>query len=394
MSTLVQEKVRQAVGILAEKKIDAWLTFVRETSAMCDPVLPLIYGHDLTWPSALIITRHAETCAIVGALEMDTARRSGAYQQVIGYDESIRRPLQETLARLQPAQIAINTSLDDLQADGLTYGMYRLLLRILEGTPWAERLVPAEAVIGALRSRKLPPEVQRIRASIALTHEIFARTFAFVRAGMSERQISDFMHAQLAELGVAPAWDEAGCPIVNAGPEALLGHALPGDRIIQPGQVLHLDFGVLKDEYCSDMQATLYFLAAGERQAPQPVQHAFDTVVHAIQAAVAAIRPGVIGQQIDAIAREIVTAAGYPEFKHGLGHQLGRVPHDGGAMLGPRWEKYGATPDIPLEPGNVFTVEPSIFVPGYGVVALEENILVTENGAEFLSTPQTELILV
>ncbi len=80
-------------------------------------------------------------------------------------------------------------------------------------------------------------------------------------------------------------------------------------------------------------------------------------------------------------------------LKYATGHHLGRTVHDGAGLLGPMWERYGETPKYPLEAGNVFTVEPSVFVPGYGLIGIEEDVLVTEDGAEFLSTPQTGLIV-
>ncbi len=393
MKTLIQEKIEQAIAILQEKQIDLWLTFVRETSAVEDPILPLIYGRTLTWHSALILTRRGERIALLGRLETDTARRLEAYDEVIGYDQSIRDDLLRLLERLDPRQIAINTSLHDPVADGLTHGLYQTLTGYLAGTPFAERLISAEAVIAALRSRKTPVEVERIRRAVATSEDIFRQTFDFLKPGLTEKQVADFMHAQIAARGLAPAWDWEHCPAVNAGPDSPVGHAAPTDIVLQPGHLVHFDFGVRQDDYCADLQRMVYLLRPGEREAPPEVRRGFETVVRAIQNAVQAMRPGRRGVDIDSVARQTVTAAGYPEYPYGTGHGLGRAAHDGGTLLGPLWEKYGQSPLGLLEAGQVYTVEPGLAVPGYGYVGLEEDVIVTESGAEFLCPPQTALIL-
>ena len=393
MPDLIQEKVNQAIQILQEQDIDLWMTFVRETTAGGDPVLPLIYGHDLTWQSALILTKSGQSFAIVGHFEAEAARRTGAYHAVIPYHESIRDSLLHTLERVYPNKIAINHSTNDVHADGLSHGMYQLLLKYFEDTPWEQRLTSAEKIIRALRGRKTPHEIALIRTAVATTEEIFAQTFEYAQIGMTERQISDFMHARLDELGVQNAWEWESCPAVNTGPDSPIGHAGPTDLKVAPGHLLHFDFGVRQQAYCSDIQRVMYFLAPGEDQPPEPVQRGFDTIVRAIQETVAIMKPGLRGKDVDAVARGIITKAGYPEYKHATGHQLGRTVHDGAGILGPMWERYGDTPNYELEEGNVYTVEPGLAVPGYGYLGLEEDVVVTENGAEFLGKPQTELIV-
>lgn len=393
-SSLPHQKALQAVDILKEKGIDLWLTFVRETSHGGDPILPVIYGSTgLTWPSALIITRSGRRIAIVGRLEVEAARATGAYDEIIAHDTGIAAPLRAALAQLDPHQIAVNISKNDVLADGLSWGMYQTLLDILAPTPYAACLVSAEGIIAALNGRKTPGEVALIRAAVNVTAQIFNESFSMIHPGMSEKQIAGLFHDQVHRRGLDYAWAAESCPAVNAGPQSPMGHSGPTDILLRRGQLLHFDFGVKKDGFCSDIQRMMYFLGPGETEPPAAVSHGFDTVLGAIQAAAAAMKPGVAGAEIDGIARSIVTGAGFPEFLHGLGHQLGRHAHDGGGMLGPRWEKYGDLPDRPLEAGQVYTLEPSLFVPGYGVVGLEEDVLLTGAGIEYLGGPQTRLIL-
>jgi len=263
----------------------------------------------------------------------------------------------------------------------------------LGGTSFADRLISAEPVINALRGRKTQTEIERIRKAVEITDNIYRKTFEHVRVGMTEKDVAAFMHAQMAEAGVGFAWPRESNPAVNSGPESPVGHSGPTEINIEPGHILHWDFGVKHEEYCSDIQRVAYVLREGETTAPSEVQHGFETVRRAIEEARAAMKPGVQGVEIDNIARRVVTEAGYPEYKHALGHQLGRVAHDGGALLGPLWEKYSDSPKLKLEVGQVYTIEPGLAVPGYGHIGLEEDVVMTETGTEYLGVVQEELVL-
>jgi len=391
--SLIQEKVSQAVEILKEKEIDLWLTFVRETSGVRDPALDFLVGaNDLTWESALILTRSGEKIAIIGNLEKDALQRLNVYNTILGYDKAARDLLHDTITRLNPNRIAVNTSHNNVHADGLTHAMYEKLRDYLDA-PFADRLVSAESIINALRGRKTPAELAHIRKAVEITDEIFKKTFAFIKVGMTEIEVGEYMQRLADEYGVGLAWPAGNCPAVNSGPDSPVGHNGPTNIKIQRGHIIHFDFGVKYEDYCSDIQRVCYILREGETEAPPEVQRGFITIRTAIEKSREVMKAGVIGNSIDVISREIVTDSGYPEYPYALGHQLGRVAHDGGALLGPLWEKYGDTPNQKLEVGQVFTIEPGLAVPGYGYIGLEEDVVMTDKGAEYIGEPQREIIL-
>ncbi|RPJ64767.1 MAG: aminopeptidase P family protein [Acidobacteria bacterium] len=392
--SLIQEKLTQASGILRELDIPCWLTFVRESSITPDPVMPFLAPAHVTWHSAFIITASGEARAIVGAYDKKTIEDTGAYTTVEGYVESVKAPLLAALQAIGPSAIAVNYSEDSEVCDGLTHGMYLTLRRYLEEIGWAERLVSAEAVISRLRARKTGSELASIKEAIRLTEQIFEEVGRFLAPGRTEREVADFVAAKVRERGLDVAWEAGTCPAVFTGPDTAGAHYGPTGRPVEPGHLVNMDFGVKFKDYCADLQRTFYVLRPGETAAPAEAQRGFDTIVRSIEEARQALRPGVVGRDVDAVARGLITGAGYAEYPHGLGHQVGRFAHDGTAMLGPSWEKYGRRPFVPVEEGMVFTIEPRLTVPGYGIATVEEMVVVTAGAATFLSNPQRELTLV
>jgi Xaa-Pro aminopeptidase len=392
---MVAEKLGQVPELLKEHGLDAWLLFVRESHTLHDPCLDLVVGTNVTWPSAFLLTATGDRVAIVGALDKANLESHGHYPEIIGYGEGITEHLRRTLARLNPRRIALDYSVNDPMADGLTHGQFLMLSAILEGTPFPSRIESSERLVGALRGRKSPTERARIRAACEVTVEIFGRLTGRLRAGLTERQVAALIVEEMDRIGdLGLAWDPEHCPAVFTGPDSAGAHAGPTDRPIEPGHVMNVDFGVSRNGYCSDLQRTWYFLRASESVAPAPVRRGFETIVEAIQEAARAVRPGRTGAEIDGVARSYITARGFPEYPHGLGHQIGRTAHDGGAGLFPRWERYGNLPDVPIEAGQCFTIEPRLPIEGHGIATCEEIVVVTEDGHEFLSEPQRELYLI
>ena len=392
---IVHEKLAQAADLLDRHQIDVWLTFARETSLTKDPALEMICPLGVTWHSAFLIGRRGETVAIVGRHDAGNVERLRAYSQVVGYDASIRPELVEALRRLSPGRVAINFSESDPAADGLTHGMKLTLDEILaEAGVTPPRIVSAEHLINSLRGQKTPSELAHIREAVAVTEMLFAEVGQRIRPGVTERELADFLHRRLDELRLETAWERQMNPIVNTGPDSAIGHSSPSDLAVRPGHLVHFDFGVKQSGFCADLQRVWYVLDVGESEPPQQVRRMWHLVRGALEAGAEVLKPGAQGWEVDAAARSFFVEHGVPEYMHAFGHHVGRVAHDGGAVLGPRWDRYGQAPNRLVEPGNVFAIELGALVPGKGWIYLEENVLVAEHAVEPLSNPQTELMVV
>ena len=391
---LIQEKIEQAKDLLKEFDIDCWITFLRESQINGDPTLAFLSPADVTWHSAFIISKDGKAHAIVGKYDQQTIEDTGAYDEVVGFVEGIKEPFQSYMKNLNPENVAINFSEGSEIADGITHGMYLTLFNLLAEIGMSDKIISAERIVSALRERKSETEISYIREAIRITEEIFDEVTKFIKPGKSEKEIAAFMKSEVEKRNLEFAWEPMVCPAVFTGPETAGAHYAPTDRKVEKGHILNMDFGVKFKGYCSDMQRTFYLLNDDETNAPEDVMKGFNTIVDSIEQSKQAMKPGVQGVEIDAISRKIVTQNGYDEFPHGLGHQVGRFSHDGTALLGPSWEKYAQKPFQKLEENMVFTIEPRLQVPDRGTATIEEMVRVTNAGAEWLTNPQKELILI
>lgn len=399
MSKLTREKLAQAADLVRRSGVHVWLTFVRETGEGSDPALPFICETGLVWISALMVGRDGRKIAVVGNYDADPLKHSGDWDEVIPYVQGIKAPLLEVLESWIPAdeapRIAVNYCEDDDKSDGLTHGLFLLLSSHLKGTRFEGRLETAAPITSRLRGIKTGEEIRRLRSAIAVTEGIFASVPRRLSLGLDERSLYEQIQQEIDSRGWGYGWSRAGNPIVNFGPDSMIGHGVPSSDVrLKPGHLVHLDLGVIVEDYSSDIQRCWYVPEPGENTLPDDISRGLAAVSGAIQAGADFLKPGVLGHQVDAAARAFLVAADFPEYLHALGHQVGRVAHDGGSLLGPKWERYGSLPDQPVEEGQVYTVELGVTLPGRGYLGLEEMVRVGSNGVEWLTDPQKEIPLV
>lgn len=375
---LHREKLSQAQQLLAPG--DLWLIATRENLEQPEPALSLISGAHLTWDTFFLLTREARV-AIAG--RFDAASISSDWQ-VLSYDEGYDGLLRDQMEALKPRRVLLNFAPDNPLCDGLTHGMFLNLQRALPGLEFDS----ASTFLCSLRSVKTPGEQARIQAAVEMAENDLQAMTSILRVGISELEVAAFLHQRIRAAGLEPAWGWTGCPNVSFA--RMPAHAGPTEKVLQPGMLIHVDYGVRKDHYCSDVQRIYYWPRLGEGL-PGVLQKAFQTVWRALEAAAQALRPGVRGYEVDAAARQVIVEAGYPEYKYATGHGLGRATHDGGTLLGPRWPRYGQTPEGFVQEEEVYTLELGVMLEGIGYVGLEEDVVVRADRVDWLSRRQNEI---
>lgn len=386
---MLKEKIKQAAEILAQLDIDLWMILCRESETMTDPSLELMVGEHVSGSGAFIISKTGNATALTWVHDAANIERLGVYDSVKTYTFNFAKSLKKIIEDHDPQKIALNYSISSFTADGLTHGMYLKLLEALDNTPYIHRIISSEEVLFKLRARKIEPEIEYLRKAAILAETCWHELLKHTQPGMTEIEISKTLQTIITKKGSINSFSS----IVNAGAKTRPGHGLPTGAILERGDLLHIDFGVKVGGYCSDIQRLAYFRKEGESSIPEELNTAFNKVKEIIDVTSALYKPGALGLEIDKTARKILTDAGYPEYEHSLGHQIGKSVHDGGAKIGPKYEESDTTPLIPLEINNCFTVELGISVANIGYVGIEEDLVVTETGGKFLCDRQTDLII-
>ncbi|MCG3221957.1 MAG: aminopeptidase P family protein [Candidatus Heimdallarchaeota archaeon] len=389
--SIVKQKTDQVVDILNELGIDLWLTYVRKTSEIHDPCLYFLTEDSwLTWQTMFLISKDGRKTVICGRYDVPNIEMIGIYDEIISFDESLQPDLVRVLDEIDPSSIAINYSEDNVAADGLTHGLWLRLNKFLENTPYRDRLRSSDNLLAALRGRKTSLELDKIRKAVDISERGHKHLAKSVKLGMTEQDLESILLKFTEENNVTVSYQ----PLINVGSETTIGHGkATSDVIVKQGDLINIDYGVFYDRYASDIQRVHYVLKENEDSPPKEVERAFDVVIKAISTGAEKLKPGLKGWEVDYVSRKIITNAGYPEFKHALGHQIGLNVHDGGCLLGPKWEKYGNSPYHVIEEGQVFTLELHVFVENHGFCSVEEDVIVTKTGCEFLSKRQEDMIL-
>jgi Xaa-Pro aminopeptidase len=383
----LRKKLKWIQTAMRDQEIDVWITFTREGNE--DPLAQDLRFSDLTWRSAAIIDQDGSKTAVVGSLEVDTIQQVKFYDQVVGYaGEGAAPKLKQIIRKRNPRKIAVNSSYDEGAADGLTTGMEAYLKRALKGH--AKRFVSGEDLAITLRARLVPEEVELVKKSIAECEKIYDKIEDALKPGKKDRYVHEFAGKLVSGSGLSPAWAADRCPSVNVAADPM-GHIGYHNTTIRNGDFVKLDFGVNYQGYCSDIQR-VYFVGPGS--IPSSVRKMFETARAANDAALAALKPGVVGYKVDDAGRKLIVKKGYPEYKHALGHVLGRSTHEIGPLLGPRWpDRYGRQVEKAVQKDMVFTIEPTV-TSKLGSCNLEQDVLVTSNGYEPLSKSQEDIIRV
>ena len=272
-----------------------------------------------------------------------------------------------------------------LDLDGKKIGVEPRQLRLLEyqyvktAAPKAE-FPDASSALASLRIRKDADEVQKMRRAVQIAQSALEATIPFIKIGMAEKEIAAELVIQLFKHGSDPELPFS--PIVSGGPNSANPHATPTERKLERGDLLVIDWGATFDGYISDLTRTF---AVGEVDAECATIHR--VVQEANAAGRAAAKPGIPCADVDKAARAVIEAAGYGQFfTHRTGHGIGMEPHEDPYMRGDNMQI--------LEVGMAFTVEPGIYLPNRNGVRIEDNVVISKDGADVLSTLPREMRVV
>jgi Xaa-Pro aminopeptidase len=294
--------------------------------------------------------------------------------------------------------LALNYSDTNELADGLSYSQYVRFTDMLMQTV-KNRIVSSDELVFEWLSVKTPAEVDILREAAEVTSQWQYEAYDMIVPGeTTDRMVADFLKEKMAEAGVTDAWSPDQNPNVNSGPDR--GHAHPTGKVIQPGDVIQIDFGIrVHDTWVSDIQRFAYVLAPGETEPPADIQRYWEVARDGNRMVLEVMQPGITGLEVDRVQRDWMEENGSMNVMWNTGHPVGYVAHDIGPSLGGAQQGRDPYPSAyrELRAGNVFAYDGFYMWEiegGTKTISVEEMAVVTENGAEYLTKPQEDLILI
>ncbi len=331
-------------------------------------------GHDLPPRDSagyLLVTLH-RALLLTDLRTTEQAEHEAPDFEVVAYETGVRGPkkISETARKLGVKRLAF-------ESVHLPYAIWRDVRAGLDGG--LTELVDAEGIVDRLRVVKDEAELRALQAAVDVLDRCFSHLLDWIEPGMTERQVAAEVDCYLMEHAHGSSFP----PIVASGPNASMPHAVPSDRVIQEHEGLKIDIGARVDGYCSDMSRTICF---GQPRDPRLAElHAL--VLEAQERAERELRPGMTGREGDALSREVIARAGYGDaFTHSTGHGIGLEVHE------PPWLS-SVRGDETLEAGMVFSVEPGIYLPGWGGVRIEDLVVLEPTGARVLCHSSKDLVV-
>ena len=295
---------------------------------------------------------------------------AGSCSEVLLFDNA--HPKMQVLRQILHAEKLSSLAAEDQK---LSHAEYMTLERLL-----GFGLHPAGSLISELRASKDEDELRSMIAAQRISEKALDETLQIIRPGMTEKEVAaELVYRMLKNGSEGNAFD----PIVVTGKNTSKPHGVPGDTVLQPGDFITMDFGSLKDGYCSDMTRTVALCEATDE-----MKQVYDIVLQAQLAGISAARAGIPGMEIDRAARHVIADAGFGEyFGHGFGHSLGLDIHEP-PFLNPRGKA--------LMPENaVCSAEPGIYLPGRFGVRIEDVMILRSEGCEIITlSPKKELLIV
>lgn len=351
---IVNKRIDRIRNLLKEKELDAVILSKTENR---------IYSSGFTGSAGFVLISRSKAILYTDFRYMEQAENQCNGYEIIKISK--QEPVYNELNALGISKLGF-------EDDFVTFSDYKKYVEELSNV----ELVPLNGALTKIRSIKFDDEISLIEKAASIADDALRHILKFIKTGVTERSVAIELEHYMKIQGAEKASFNF---IVASGKRSALPHGVATDKIIEVEDMLTLDFGCVYKGYCSDMTRSFVIGKATDKQ-----KEIYNLVLEAQLKALNSVKPGITGIELDKIARDFITEKGYGEnFGHGLGHGLGlevhELPHIN--ILG----------DVKMEPGMIITIEPGVYIAGYGGVRIEDLVLVTETGFRVLSKSSKEL---